>query len=468
MKMLLLIFQVITFQVKIKTNKMKRYKSLIWLLGLIVSLSSCEMRDELLGKGGAGENAGTLELDLASIYNGVTISRAGETVDGGTTTGSFNEEDVNVDNYTLVVTNTETQEEVAKGKVSELKNESGKVVLPLGEGSYAVTAYNYEGENVTVSERPYFKGEQTFSVKKGIATSVDLPCKLACIEVSVGLTASFEESFEDDYTVVVDNGDGASQIFDKTSLGTKYYFQVPEHQNSLNASIKATSVEGNFVELKATIQKPADAEGGQSDLEGGDSFEINLTEEGSTESSISIGITVDLTFTEVGETIEIPVGNIIYDGPENPGEGGGEEPEASITFEGLPATYTCTNGDTEIAGLQDVHILAPNGIKHLNVTISGEIAAMLGMVGLPETFDICNMDDDLKKKIIGLGLVTEEEYIQLHAGTCTDFTFKLGGLLVLIPQVVTSGSSTFNLAVSDGVNTKDGDITVIVNPKEGE
>lgn len=447
---------------------MKKYKSLIWLLGLIVGLSSCEMRDELLGKGGAGENAGTLELDLASIYNGVTLSRANETVDGGTTTGSFNEEDVNVDNYTLIVTNTETQEEAARGKVSELKNENGKVVLPLGEGSYAVTAYNYEGENVTVSERPYFKGEQTFSVKKGIATNVDLTCKLACVEVSIGLTSSFEEAFKDDYSVVVDNGDGASQVFDKNSIGKKYYYQTPDHQSCLNASIKATSVEGNFVELKATIQKPADAEGGESDLEGGDSFEIKLTEEGSTESSVSIGITVDLTFTEVGETIEIPVGNIIYDGPENPGEGGGEDPEASITFEGLPATYTCTYGDSEIAGLQNVHILAPNGIKNLNVTISGEIAGLLGMVGLPETFDICNMDDDLKEKIIGLGLVTEEEYNQLHAGTCTDFTFKLGGLLVLIPQVVTSGSSTFNLAVSDGVNTKDGDITVIVNPKEGE
>lgn len=447
---------------------MKKYKSLIWLLGLIVGLSSCEMRDELLGKGGAGENAGTLELDLASIYNGVTISRAGETVDGGTTTGSFNEEDVNVDNYTLVVTNTETQEEAARGKVSELKNENGKVVLPLGEGSYAVTAYNYEGENVTVSERPYFKGEQTFSVKKGIATNVDLPCKLACIEVSVGLTASFEEAFKDNYSVIVDNRDGATQIFDKSSLGKKYYFQVPERQNSLNASIKATSVEGNFIELKATIQKPSDAEGSESYLAGGDSFNIQLTEDGSTDSYISIGITVDLTFTEVGETIKIPVDNIIYEGPDTPGEGGGEEPEASITFEGLPATYTCTHGNDTIAGLQDVHILAPNGIKHLNVTISGEIAAMLGMVGLPETFDICNMDDNLKEKIIGLGLVTEEEYIQLHAGTCTDFTFKLGGLLVLIPQVVTSGSSTFNLAVSDGVNTKNGDITVIVNPKEGE
>lgn len=447
---------------------MKKYKSLIWLLGLIVSLSSCEMRDELLGKGGAGENAGTLELDLASIYNGVTISRAGETVDGGTTTGSFNEEDVNVDNYTLVVTNTETQEEAARGKVSELKNENGKVVLPLGEGSYAVTAYNYEGENVTVSERPYFKGEQTFSVKKGIATNVDLTCKLACVEVSIGLTSSFEEAFKDDYSVIVDNRDGATQIFDKSSLGKKYYFQVPERQNSLNASIKATSVEGNFIELKVTIQKPSDAEGSESYLAGGDSFNIQLTEDGSTDSYISIGITVDLTFTEVGETIKIPVDNIIYEGPDTPGEGGGEEPEASITFEGLPATYTCTHGNDTIAGLQDVHILAPNGIKNLNVTISGEIAAMLGGVGLPKTFDICNMDDGLKEKIIDLGLVTGEEYIQLHAGTCTKFIFKLGGLLVLIPKVVTSGSSTFNLAVSDGVNTNDGDITVIVNPKKGE
>lgn len=450
---------------------MKKYKSLIWLLGLIVGLSSCEMRDELLGKGGAGENAGTLELDLASIYNGVTLSRANETVDGGTTTGSFNEEDVNVDNYTLIVTNTETQEEAARGKVSELKNENGKVVLPLGEGSYAVTAYNYEGENVTVSERPYFKGEQTFSVKKGIATNVDLTCKLACVEVSIGLTSSFEEAFKDDYSVVVDNGDGASQVFDKNSIGKKYYYQTPDHQSCLNASIKATSVEGNFVELKATIQKPADAEGGESDLEGGDSFEIKLTEEGSTESSVSIGITVDLTFTEVGETIEIPVGNIIYEGPDTPGGGGegGEEPEASITFEGLPATYTCTYGDSDIEGLKDVRILASNGIKHLNVTISGEIASLLFMVELPETFDICNLTEDIKPTLIdGLQLITEDEYNQLHAGTCTDFTFRLGKLLVLVPSVVQSGESVFNLSVSDGVNTKDGDITVIVNPKEGE
>lgn len=452
---------------------MKKYKSLIWLLGLIVSLSSCEMRDELLSKGGAGENAGTLELDLASIYNGVTISRAGETVDGGTTTGSFNEEDVNVDNYTLVVTNTETQEEVAKGKVSELKNESGKVVLPLGEGSYAVTAYNYEGENVTVSGRPYFKGEQTFSVKKGIATSVDLPCKLACIEVSVGLTASFEESFKDDYSVIVDNGDGATQIFDKNSLGKKYYFQVPEHQNSLNASIKATSVEGNFVELKATIQKPADAEGGVSDLEGGDSFNIQLTEEGSTDSYISIGITVDLTFTEVGETIEIPVGNIIYEGPETPGEGGegGDEPTTgTLSVTGVPAIYNLSLAELMESGEMPtikVDMASENGIKSLVVSIESDnevFPLLLAGMDLDKPFDLCNLEDrpEAKKQLESLPLITEETYNQLHSGNLTQYTFDVTTLVALLPGQGLMGAHKFTLTISDGNETKEGTLTVNV------
>lgn len=452
---------------------MKKYKSLIWLLGLVIGFSSCEMRDELLGKGEVGENAGTLELDLASIYNGVTVSRANEAVDNGTTTGSFDEEDINVDNYTLVVTNTETQEEVAKGKVSELKNESGKVVLPLNEGDYSVVAYNYEGENVTVSERPYFKGEQTFSVKKGIATSVDLPCKLACVEVSIGLTTSFEEAFKDDYSVIVDNGDGASQVFDKNSLGKKYYFQVPEHQNSLNASIKATSEEGNFVELKATIQKPADAEGGESDLEGGDSFEINLTEEGSTESHISIGITVDLTFTEVGETIEIPVGNIIYEGPDTPGEGGEGDDEpttGTLSVTGVPETYNLSLAELMVSGKMPtikVDMASENGIKSLVVSIESDnevFPTLLAGMDLDKPFDLCNLEDrpTAKEQLESLPLITEETYNQLHSGNLTQYTFDVTTLVALLPGQGLMGTHKFTLTISDGNETKEGTLTVNV------
>lgn len=447
---------------------MKRYKGLIWLLGLMIGFSSCEMRDEILGKNELGENAGTLELNLTSVYNGVEMSRAGEVVDNGTTTGNFNEEDINVDGYTLVVTNTDTQEEVAKGLVSELKNADGKVLIPLNEGNYSVKAYNYDGANVSVSERPYFKGEQTFSVKKGVSTSVGLTCKLSCIEMELGVTASFLEAFKDDYSITVDNGDNANQIFNKDNLGKKYYFQTPSQKNSLNVSVKATSTEGNFIELVATVQKPADAEGGIANLADGDSFVINLTDEGSTDSYLSIGLTVDLTFTEVGETIEIPVENITYDGPSVPGGETDPEPgegENTLTVTGIPATYNLTTTGTVPA--IKVDMASENGIKSLIVAISSDNETFPGLLSgfdLLEPFDLCNLEErpTAKSSLITLGLITEDIYTQLHAGTLTSYTFEVTSLVALLPKTGLTGSHEFKLTISDGNETKEGALTVNV------
>lgn len=288
------------------------------------------------------------------------------------------------------------------------------------------------------------------------------------MEVSLSLTSSFEEAFKDDYAVIIDNGDGASQTFDKTSIGKKYYFQTPEHQSTLNASIKATSEEGNFVELKATIQKPADAEGGVSDLEGGDSFNIQLTEEGSTDSYISIGITVDLTFTEVGETIEIPVGNIIYEGPETPGEGGegGEEPETgTLSVTGVPATYNLTTTGT--VPTIKVDMASENGIKSLVVSIESDnqdFPGLLSTMDLLEPFDLCNLEDRAatKSNLLMLGLISEDVYSQLHAGTLTSYTFEVTSLVSLLPQTGLTGFHKFTLTISDGNETKEGTLTVNV------
>ena len=450
---------------------MKRYKSLIGLLSLIIGLSSCEMRDELWGKGEVGPNDGVLELDLSSLYNGVKISRATDAVDNGTTTGNFNEEDINIDNYTLVVTKTDTQEEVEKGLVSDLKNEEGKVLIPLSEGDYSVKAYNYEGENVTVSERPFFKGEQTFSVKKGVSTGVDLSCKLACVEIELGVTESFTASFKDDYTVTVDNGEGATQVFTKDNLDKKYYFKTPDQQDHLSAAIKATSIEGNFIELKATIQKPADAEGGDANLADGDSFVINLTEDGATDSYIKFGLEVDLTFTEVGETIEIPVENIIYDGPDVP-EGDGdtdpEEPEGgnTLTVTGVPETYNLSLASGEMPTIK-VDMASENGIKSLIVSIESDnevFPVLLAGMDLDKPFDLCNLEDrpNAKTQLESLPLITEETYNQLHSGTLTEYTFDVTSLVALLPGQGLMGCHKFTLTISDGNETKEGTLTVNV------
>lgn len=454
---------------------MKKYKSLIGFLALVIGLSSCEMRDEILGKGEMGENDGMLELTLSSVYNGVEISRADAVVDdNGTTTGNFADEDINTDNYTLVVTNTSTQEEVAKGKVSELKNQDGKVLIPLEEGNYMVEAYNYEGENVTVSERPYFKGEQTFSVKKGVSTAVSLSCKLACVEIELGVTTSFTDAFTDTYAITVDNGEGATQVFSKDNLGKKYYFKTPAQQDHLTVSVKATTKEGTEITLNATVKKPADAEG-NSELAGGDSFIINLTEEGATDSYVSIGLKVDLTFTEVGETIEIPVENITYDGPDVPeagGEEGTEEPdgESTLTVTGIPETYNLSLAELSASGEMPtvkVDMASENGIKSLVVSIESDnevFPILLAGMDLDKPFDLCNLEErpDAKQQLESLPLITEETYNQLHSGNLKSYTFDVTTLVALLPGQGLMGCHKFTLTISDGNETKEGTLTVNV------
>lgn len=449
--------------------KQNKNKYVIFLcLSLLLGFSSCEMKDELLGHEEQTEQLGALEVELFSIYNNVIMSRAEEDVtaeDDGTTTGDFDAVDKDVNQYTLVVTNTETQEVVKKGQVSDLKNGGDKISLPLPVGKYNVKAYNYDCSNISVSTRPYFEGSANFSITNGTPTDVTLSCKLSWIEVKLNPTNAFINAFKDDYTITVDNGDGASQIFNKNNIGTKYYFKTPVNKNCLTVSVKATTQEGNTpIDMVYTIQKPADAEGQSANLAGGDSFLINLTEAKATDSHISaIEISANLTFTTDGTTVEIPFEDIIYNGPgltPQPPVG-----EPTITFTGLPATYNCASGDQTIAGLQNVVIYVSEnstGIKSLNVTISGAIESLLGMVSLPSSFDICDLDDGVKNALVGLGLISEDDYAGLHAGTVKKFTFNLSGLLVLVPQV-TTGTSTFSLSVNDGVTTDGGDIIVNVN-----
>ena len=446
---------------------MNKILNIAWVCLMCVwTLTSCEMKDELKGKG-AGETAGTVELGLSSVYNGQIAGRADGVVDNGGTTGNFAPDDVNVDKYTLVIKNTETQETVKEGIIGEMRNEDGSLKFVLPEGKYKAVAYNYDGAEVNVSERPYFMGQQTFSVQAAVTSKVDIPCKLACVEVELHLTEEFLSTFKDDYSIIVDNSDGANMEFTKAkgNVGKKYYFKTPQNKSSMNVSVKATTQTlGSFINVNCVITKPADAEG-NSFLANGDSFIVNLTPEGATESHVTIGITVDLTFTEKGSSIKVPAENITFD------DGGTTDPEpsADITFEGLPAEYTCVAGDQTINGLKDVHILAPNGIKNLNVTISGTIEPFLGMVKLPSTFDVCHLNEEVKGVLIKtLKLITEEDYTALNAGTCKDYTFKLGSLLTMIPALGENGVgvSTFNLSVSDGASQKGGDIKVTVNPKQ--
>lgn len=439
---------------------MKKFIYTLCTFILAASFTSCEMKDELWGDRAQSEKIGRLEVNVTNKATISTETRA-TADDNGLKPGVFPAEEVDVNNYTLKVFDQENEEtEVTSGLISDLGS-NGKVTLALKEGNYTVKAYNYDGSNVNVSTRPYFLGTSTLSILPGKTTSTAVSCKLQNIEVAISLDQSFKSSFQRDYEITVDNGAGAIQTFTADNIGTKYYFMVPEDKNSITVSVKANTVEDDqFIQRTYTVTKPDDAEGDNT-LAGGDAFIINLTEDGSTSSYIDFGMTVDFSFAEQEEVIEIPAENITFD--ENSGggeEGGGETPEPTdaITFIGLPAEYTnpATNGD-EVK----VTMNATNGIKNIFVNISSENAGfneMLSGLNFDKEFDLVNPSAEVKGNLIELGLIQEGVSIEGKTTYIFDVTGFMGPL-----EMASSGLNTFSIRVVDlKDNEASGDLRITV------
>lgn len=424
---------------------MKKFIYTLCTFTLAASFTSCEMKDELWGDRAQSEKIGRLEVNVTNKATISTETRAAAD-DNGLKPGVFPAEEVDVNNYTLKVFDQENEEtEVTSGLISDLGS-NGKVTLALKEGNYTVKAYNYDGSNVNVSTRPYFLGTSTLSILPGKTTSTAVSCKLQNIEVAISLDQSFKSSFQSDYEITVDNGAGAIQTFTADNIGTKYYFMVPEDKNSITVSVKANTIEDDqFIQRTYTVTKPEDAEGNNT-LAGGDAFIINLTEDGSTSSYIDFGMTVDFSFAEQEEVIEIPAENIT------------SEPTDPITFIGLPEEYTnpATNGD-EVK----VTMNATNGIKNIFVNISSENAGfneMLSGLNFDKEFDLVNPSAEVKGNLIGLGLIQEGVSIEGKTTYIFDVTGFMGPL-----EMASSGLNTFSIRVVDlKDNEASGDLRITV------
>lgn len=422
---------------------------------LLATISSCEMKDELLGSKNNSESQGELQLNISNNAQINTDVRS-TAEDNGIKPGVFPAEEVNVNNYTVVISDNNTDLEVKKGLVSELGS-NGNITLSLEEGEYNIKAYNYDGSNVNVSTRPYFLGTSNLTILPGTKTAANISCKLQNIEVAISLDQSFKTSFKSDYEITVDNGAGAIQIFTSENISTKYYFSVPENKNSITVSIKANTAEDNqLIQRTYTVTKPADSEG-ENTLAAGDAFIINLTEDGSTASYVDFGMSVDFSFAEQEEVIEIPAENITFN--EN---GDNESPETpddqtAITFVGLPASYTnpATNGDNV-----SVTINAKNGIKNIFVKISSEnpdFIRMLESLSLNEEFDLVNASGATRDNLLELGLIKEGVTIEGE----TSYLFDVNSFMT--PLAMFEGLHTFSIRVTDlQGNENSGDLKVTI------
>lgn len=429
---------------------------------MAVVFSSCEMKDELTGKN-MKTSYGDVLLNVSNSTSGVNSRTDADY--SGEVIGSFPEEDVNVNNYILKIIDTNGAEVEGGGKISEI-GQDGMVSLSLLEGKYTLKAYNYDGSNVSVSERPYFIGVTPVTVESGVETESDVVCKLNNIQVALFVDESFKTKFSDDYEFIVDNGDGAIQIINKENIGKKYYFKVPENKNYLTVTATANKrpeLGGQKIKKTFQIFKPANADG-ENTLAAADAFSIHITDEGNTAAFITIGMTVDFTFIEQDENITIPVEDIVFnEDTTDPEPGPKPEPAGPITFEGLPAEYT-DPADSETPVV--VNIKAENGIKNLNVNISSDNSGFMGIIATMQLaqFDLVNpIPGDQKDSLVSLGLYDPEKPIE----GATEYVFDVTGFMALLPGFGLS-TNTFSIEVIDAQgNSKSGDLKVVIT-KENE
>ena len=434
---------------------------------LLASFTSCEMKDELWGKED-NATAGQLQLALTNNAPVSEVSRA-ESTDNGLKPGVFDKAEVDVTNYTLEITDQASGQLAKQGKVADMGVNNGNVSVSLEEGTYVAKAFNYDGSGVSVSTRPYFMGEKEFQILPGKTTNAPVECKLQNMEVAVSLAQSFIESFKDDYTITVDNGAGAIQVFTKDNISTKYYYAVPDGKEAIKVSVKATTKATEFageqnIMRTYTVTKPADAEGNTT-LAKGDAFIINLKEDNSTLSYIDFAMSVDFSFADQEEVITIPTENIVYN------ENGGDNPNPPatdpITFEGLPAEYENPGDKGEQVV---VTINASKGIQNLYVNIKSDnesFTSTLAGFGLDKEFDLAN-PGDLEYILThsldsgeGIGLLKPGEVITGKTSYVFDVT-EFMGLLGLYGNSV----NTFSIRVVDAAsNEKAGDLKVTISGK---
>lgn len=432
---------------------------------MAATFSACEMKDELWGNANEGSaTAGQLQLQLINNAQADETLKRAEATDNGIKVGVFDPEELDVNNYTLEVTDA-SQGICQTGRLAELGAQNGSLTLAFEEGSYTAKAYNYDGSEVSVSTRPWFMGQKEFQILPGKSTNASVECKLQNIEVNISLAQSFKDDFTDDYTITVDNGDGAIQIFNQENIRTKYYFAVPESKNQIKVSVKATTrQDGQNIQRTYTVTKPADAEN-NTNLAAGDAFIINLKEDESTTSYIDFDMSVDFSFAEQEEIISLPTENITW----NPEEGEDDTPDPApadaITFEGLPATYI-NPGTTGESVVVTFHV--EKGIKNLFVTITSDnegFSSTLAGFGLGEKFDIANPGElegiltGSLEKGEGIGLLQPGQDIKGE----TEYVFDVTSFMSLL-GLYGNSENTFSIEVVDAEDhSKAGDLKVIVN-----
>ena len=343
---------------------------------LCAGLASCEMKEEIFGKGEVPSETGKVELGVSvDDKTNVVITKA-DADDGGEEIGSS----VDASEYEVIFTHQSA--EYTKECIYE-DIEGTEVILPIG--IYTVESHT-PGELIKQMTYPYYGGNAELNVTKDVTSQAEITCKMMNSRILLTYGSDFTSKFKS-WTITIDDGSDKTLTYteaNKTPDAVYWYFG--EECAEITINVTAVNDKGETIRESRTITKPAGS--GNDNWTGGDALTITMepgSDEIDPENPIGVqGITIKVEAffpesTDQDDTIWVDIdGEETTDpdeGGEESGEGEGEEePDTpatgslSMTMPGNGA-ISYTIGGSDIPASADVVINAPDGIKSLKVWI---------------------------------------------------------------------------------------------------
>lgn len=427
-----------------------------WALAvtLLAGLSSCEMKDEILGKDPLTGDTGILSLYVET---------------GKTTKGTTDQ----VDQFPVTITGTDVEYTKKFDSYAELK-QAGDVTLPVG--TYTIEACS-PGEFKSEMSEPFYGGKlENVKIVKGQTAETSVVCTMQNVKISISFTEEFLATYQD-WTITVTDKSGHIKTYTKAKDGetpAPVYWKMDEGVETIYINGTAKTNGNEDVTISGTAKKsnlPEFEEGDDTSFVGGDELKINFNPvkvEGSTPGIEKDGIQITITLfnSEKNENVEIPV-NPGTDGgdTEEPGTGedGGDEGEGNEkapTID-LPAdfSYSASTGDGKPASA-DAWLKTPAGLKSAIVKIETTSPA----------FEATLEDVDMGGNLLeGVELVNNTGIDDLFTGVgledrspkpgVTEYKFPVGAFFTFLDMF--TGEHKFHITLTDNEDVTVSDVLTI-------
>lgn len=329
----------------------------IWMCGLalLAGLASCEMKNEIIGKGEITGDKGLLNLGVDKFKK----TKATDVVD----------------EFPVRITGKSFEYTKEFESYAKLQEEN-PIELPVG--TYEIEAHS-PGEYEDEMSSAYYAGKKEVTISKGVSTEETVKCKIQNVKIAISYSANFQETYESWSFTVTDNKKRVKDYSERDGVNpAPVYWKMDGQTGTICINGTATTKTGEKVFIDETVEKsqsPEYEEGDGTAFVGGDQLVINF-EPAKVESSTpgvekeGIKITVTGFNEETGEDIEIDVDEDTG-GSENPGPEPepGPEPGDDILTIVLPKdiTYSIEAGNAPTSA--DAVITASKGLQHVIVKI---------------------------------------------------------------------------------------------------